>query len=50
LVNWTTEATLLSEVPNGDGTSTVTYKADVLVGDHEELFMRLRTDQVPSLE
>ena len=50
LVNWTTEAILLSEVPNGDGTSTVTYKADVKVGDNEELFMRLRADQVLPLE
>ena len=50
LVSWTTQVTLLSEVPNGDGTSTVTYQADVMVGDNEELFMRLRVDQVLPLE
>ncbi|MFP6882429.1 MAG: hypothetical protein VCA34_15855, partial [Roseibacillus sp.] len=50
LVNWSPDATLLSEVSNGDGTSTVTFKADTPIGDNEALFMRLRTDQVAPLE
>jgi hypothetical protein len=50
LVNWSPDATLLSEVSNGDGTSTVTFKADTPIGDNEALFMRLRTDQVVPLE
>jgi len=49
-VNWSPDATLLSEVSNGDGTSTVTFKADTPIGDNEALFMRLRTDQVAPLE
>ncbi len=49
LVEWTPDASLWSETPNGDGTSTVTFRAVAPIRENEELFLRLRVDRVTPL-
>ena len=40
---------MVEEVPNGDGTSTVTFRSDALIPENGELFLRLRVQQVVAL-
>ena len=49
LLTWSSEASLLSEVVNDDGTSLVTYKSGLLADEETTLFMRLRATMVPPL-
>ena len=38
----TPDVVFISEIENDDGTSTVTYRSDLPVSDHEKSFMRLK--------
>jgi len=49
LLTWTHGASFLREVPNGDGTATVTFKSETPLPANREFFMRLRVNQVTPL-